>query len=264
MKITVFTSNQPRHIGLINRLAEVSDMTFAVMECTTVFPGLVQDFYNKTEIMQKYFSNVIAAEKKFFGDINFTRPNVRSLSLKSDDLAFTQEVQLHEALQSDLYVVFGASFIKGWLVDFLIGKKALNIHIGVSPYYRGSSCNFWALYDFKPEYVGATIHLLSKGLDSGPILYHSLPKFTDDNPFEFTMRAVEVAQKSLVEQISNTNIHRFEPQVQNKKLEIRYSRHADFNDEVAAEFLKRSWSSQDLGRLLDKASRPELINPLLG
>jgi len=264
MKITAFTSNQPRHINLINSLAEVSEVTFAVMECTTVFPGLVQDFYNKTEIMQKYFSNVIAAEKKLFGEINFTRPNVRSLSLKSDDLAFTQQTQLQEALQSDLYIVFGASFIKGWLVDFLISKKALNIHIGVSPYYRGSSCNFWALYDMKPEYVGATIHLLSKGLDSGPILYHSLPKFADDNPFEFTMRAVEVAQKSLVEQISNTNIHRLEPQAQNKKLEIRYSRNADFNDEVAAQFLQRSLGKDDLRRLLENASQPELVNPVFG
>lgn len=264
MKITVFTSNQPRHLSLINKLAEISEETFAVMECTTVFPGVVQDFYNKTETMQRYFSNVIAAERSLFGEINFTRPNVRSLSLKSDDLAFAQASQLQKALQSDLYIVFGASFIKSWLVDFLILKRALNIHIGLSPYYRGSSCNFWALYDLKPEYVGATIHLLSKGLDSGPILYHALPKFVDDNPFEFTMRAVEVAQTSLVKQISNTNIYRLKPQAQDKTLEIRYSRNADFNDEVAAEFLGRLWSYRDLGRLLKHASQPELINPIFG
>ncbi len=242
----------------------MSEVTFAVMECTTVFPGMVQDFYNKTETMQRYFANVIAAEKSLFGEINFMRPNVRSLSLKSDDLAFTQAPQLQEALQSDLYIVFGAGFIKGWLVDFLISKKALNIHLGLSPYYRGSSCNFWALYDRKPEYVGATIHLLSKGLDSGPILYHALPRFTDDNPFEFTMRAVEVAQTSLIKQILNTNIHRLEPRVQDKNLEIRYSRNAEFNDEVAAEFLGRLWSNRDLASLFKQASQPELINPIFG
>lgn len=48
--------------------------------------------------------------------------------------------------------------------------------MGLSPYYRGTDCNFWALYDKKPQYVGATIHLLSKGIDSGPTLYHALSK----------------------------------------------------------------------------------------
>ena len=78
-------------------------------------------------------------------------------------------LQLQAALSSDIYIVFGASFIKGWLVDFLIKNKAINIHMGLSPYYRGSSCNFWAMYDNNPNYVGATIHYLSKGLDSGEI-----------------------------------------------------------------------------------------------
>ena len=34
--------------------------------------------------------------------------------------------------------------------------------MGLSPFYRGSSCNFWAIKDKKPEFVGSTIHYLSK------------------------------------------------------------------------------------------------------
>ena len=48
--------------------------------------------------------------------------------------------------------------------------------MGISPYYRGTDCNFWAMYDNNPHLVGSTIHLLTKGLDSGPILYHALSK----------------------------------------------------------------------------------------
>ena len=33
--------------------------------------------------------------------------------------------------------------------------------MGVSPYYRGCDCNFWALYDNNPHLVGATIHICS-------------------------------------------------------------------------------------------------------
>jgi len=39
--------------------------------------------------------------------------------------------------------------------------------MGISPYYRGNDCNFWALNDNNPHLVGSTIHLLSKGLDNG-------------------------------------------------------------------------------------------------
>ena len=124
---------------------------------------------------------------------------MRSLAIKLGDLNLLKPKQIAPALESDIYVVFGSSFIKGWLTDFLTQNHAVNIHKGLSPYYRGSSCNFWALFDGKPEYVGATIHLLSKGLDSGPIIFHAVPKLDDENPFEFTMRSVVVAQETLTE-----------------------------------------------------------------
>jgi methionyl-tRNA formyltransferase len=231
------------------------------MECTTVFPGVVQDFFKKSDVMRDYFSQVMSAERLLFGDLAFMRPNVRSLAMKSGDLQFIERRQIEEALNSDVYVVFGSSYIKGWLVDYLVERRALNIHMGISPYYRGSSCNFWALYDARPEYVGATIHMLSKGLDSGPILYHALPTLKAQSPFEFTMGAVEAAQKSLVERIGSGEIKNFLPQVQNKQLEIRYTKNADFTDEVATEFLSRRLDASALMELLNASSKPELIHP---
>jgi hypothetical protein len=264
MRITVFTSNQPRHIALINRLASISDTTFAVMECNTVFPGLVQDFFKRSDVMREYFSHVMRAEHDLFGDLSFSLPNVRTLPIKSGDLNFIQQTPLQPALESDVYIVFGASFIKGWLIDFLVERGALNIHMGVSPYYRGSSCNFWALYDNRPELVGATIHLLSKGLDSGPLLYHVIPNFHDSDPFAFTMRAVEAAQLSLVNRITSNQLKHFEPVPQNKTHQVRYTRNSDFTDEIAAEFLARKMSSEMLGRMLQAAQPPQLLRPFHG
>ncbi|MBT2282002.1 hypothetical protein J7E78_00310 [Paenibacillus polymyxa] len=67
MKITVFTSNQPRHLALIESLAEISDQVYAVQECNTVFPGQIDDFFKKSEIMQEYFEHVIEQKIKFLG-----------------------------------------------------------------------------------------------------------------------------------------------------------------------------------------------------
>ena len=133
--------------------------------------------------------------------------------------------------------------------------------MGLSPYYRGSSCNFWALYDNKPEYVGSTIHLLSKGLDSGPMLYHAVPNLKNCNPFEFTMKSVEAAQQSLVERISTKQIFEFIPQNQDKTQEIRYTRNSDFTDSVAEEFLNRNLKNSDIANLINEATKPSLLLP---
>jgi hypothetical protein len=261
MKVTVFTGNQPRHIALVKRLASVSEVTYAVIEATTVCPGVVEDFFRKSAVMQRYFSHVMAAEMKLFGDLSFSSTNARTLAMKSGDLNYLHRAPLSEALNSDLYIVFGASYIKGWLIDFLVERKAINIHMGLSPYYRGSSCNFWALYDGKPHYVGATIHLLSRGLDSGPMLYHALPALSEEDPFEFSMRAVEAAQRSLVERIARGELEKYVPHAQRPGAEIRYTRNADFTDEVAAEFLLRGIDNTSLKQLLALAEKPQLLNP---
>ena len=141
-------------------------------------------------------------------------------------------------LSSDCYIVFGSSYIKGDLVDFLVKNKALNIHMGVSPFYRGTDCNFWSLYDDNPHLVGATIHLLSKGLDSGPILYHAMSNLKN-NPFEYSMSTVKSAFHSLAEKIKNKSILNIKPENQDKSLEIRYSRRVEFNDDVVEKFFEK-------------------------
>lgn len=71
MKITVFTSNRPRHLYLINQMAKIADEVFAVQECTTVFPGLVKDFFDNSPVMQQYFTYVNQSETNIFGEICF-------------------------------------------------------------------------------------------------------------------------------------------------------------------------------------------------
>ncbi len=260
MKVTIFSSNQLRHLNLAREFSKISDEVFFISEVKTIFPGEVDDFFLKSEVMQSYFKNVITSEKKFFQDICFLPSNVKTFAIKTGDLNMLKKYQIKEALSSDFYIIFGASFIKGWLVDFLIEKQAINIHMGLSPYYRGSSCNFWALYDNHPSFVGATIHLLSKGLDSGDILFHCLPKvIKQDNPFEFTMRSVLVAQKRLIEVIRNKMIFDFEKVKQNKKKELRYSKNRDFTDKIANEFLQRNMKINSM-----ELSYPELIRPIFG
>ena len=260
MKITVFTSNQPRHCAFIHSLSKIGTV-FAVQECTTLLPGLVPDYYKASPIMADYFSRVIAAEKKVFGSIQFTPPSVQSLSLYVGDLSSVPISALAPALQSDVYVVFGASFIKGALCDFLISKSAVNVHMGVSPYYRGNSCNFWAIADGHPEYVGATIHLITAGLDSGPILFHALPPAAPYDPFELGMRAVEAAQNAVCTKIEEGSLLTLDPVKQDRSLELRYTRNKDFYDDVAAEYLSRVPTRQYIESAVERRDLSQFIRP---
>ncbi|MDC3062062.1 formyltransferase family protein [Candidatus Pelagibacter sp.] len=240
MKITLFTSNKNRHNYLINLLSEVSDELYVIQECSTIFPGIVPGDYQVSPIMKKYFENVINAQFHLFGNsyVNNRNKNIKILPIISGDLNKCSMNLLSDFLKSDVYVVFGSSYIKGELVDFLVKQKAINIHAGVSPYYRGTDCNFWALYDENTHLVGTTIHLLSKGLDSGPILYHAMSNLKN-NPFEYTMSTIKSAFHSITERIKDNSLFSIIPEAQNKKKEIRYSRKGEFNEEIVKKYFEK-------------------------
>ncbi|MBQ1640668.1 MAG: methionyl-tRNA formyltransferase, partial [Lachnospiraceae bacterium] len=104
MKITVFTSNQPRHLSLLRRLSEVAEVVYAIEEGTTVFPGEVKDRYDNSPVMKEYFEHVRAAEAEVFGTVGFLPSNVKQLCLKSGDLKYMTMERLDEALHSDVYL----------------------------------------------------------------------------------------------------------------------------------------------------------------
>ena len=233
MNITLITSDQIRHNYLVNLLSNIATKLNVIQEKKTFFSN-----QNKiSNLMKNYFLKVDDVQKKVFGNaaIDKKNKNIKLLSLENKELEKCSLNSLSDFLNSDIFIVFGSSFIKKDLVNFLIDHKALNIHLGISPYYKGTDCNFWALFDNNPHLVGATIHLLSKGLDSGPILYHALSEINED-PFIYTMSAVKSAFESIAQKIENKTIFEHTPEIQDKSKEIKYSKKNEFNDEVIKKF----------------------------
>ena len=240
MKVTLFTSNNKRHNYLINLLSDISDELYVIQECGTIFPGIIPGHYQTSSIMKKYFENVNNVQSQIFGNsyINNKNKNIKILPMLLGDLNQCSINLFSDFLKSDVYVVFGSSYIKGELIEYLVKHKTINIHAGVSPYYRGCDCNFWALYDNNPHLVGATIHLLSKGLDSGPMLYHAMSNLKT-NPFEYTMSTIKSAFHSIAERIKDGSIFEIKPIAQNKIKEVRYSKKSEFSEKVVKEYLEK-------------------------
>jgi hypothetical protein len=69
MKITIFTSNQPRHMALIHSLTNVATEIFAIVECKINFPGRIPARIPKSPVMEEYYGHVLRAEYEVLGPI---------------------------------------------------------------------------------------------------------------------------------------------------------------------------------------------------
>ena len=101
-----------------------------------------------------------------------------------------QELARMVALRPDVVLVFGTGILRAPVIAAFPGR-ILNLHLGLSPYYRGAGTNFWPLVNREPEYVGATVHYLDEGIDTGPIVAHARPDvYSDDGPHDIGNRAI--------------------------------------------------------------------------
>lgn len=78
------------------------------------------------------------------------------------------------AARPDAVLLFGSSIVKAPLLDHF-ANRTLNMHLGLSPYYRGGATNFWPLVNGQPECVGTTLHYATLKVDAGPILHQVRP-----------------------------------------------------------------------------------------
>ena len=84
-------------------------------------------------------------------------------------------VELLERHKIDLVAVFGTSLIRSPELFQLMPGRVLNLHGGLSPWYRGADSTFWALYNNEIEKVGCTIHRINRRIDAGELLAHVCP-----------------------------------------------------------------------------------------
>ncbi|MCC0178538.1 hypothetical protein I4641_16300 [Waterburya agarophytonicola K14] len=68
----------------------------------------------------------------------------------------------------DLLLVHGTSIVKPEIINNV--NLGLNLHWGLSPYYRGAACTEWALLNWDIYNIGVTIHKLASEIDGGDIV----------------------------------------------------------------------------------------------
>jgi len=77
------------------------------------------------------------------------------------------------------YIVLGGSRILKEPVINTVKKGILNSHPALLPKYQGLDCVSWSILNNDP--VGATVHFIDKGIDSGPIILQESIDYSDCN-----------------------------------------------------------------------------------
>lgn len=78
----------------------------------------------------------------------------------------------------DFVVSFGYRYILSQHVISILNCPIFNLHISYLPYNRGAHPNFWSFFDGTP--AGVTLHLIDKGIDTGPVVEQRRVRFSKD------------------------------------------------------------------------------------
>ncbi|MCR4286727.1 MAG: formyl transferase [Deltaproteobacteria bacterium] len=150
-------------------------------------------------------------------------------------------VELIKSLKPDVIAVCGTSILKAPVVS-IPPKGTLNLHGGLSQHYRGVWTTMWAIYNEEPEYVGATVHYVSKGIDDGDIIFQGRPPISpDDNHESLYVKVVKLGSELMIRAISDIE----RGTVRSHKLKAKGRLY--LSSRVTPEVIREVWRKVDAG-----------------
>jgi len=178
-------------------------------------------------------------EKKVFeplvrdvGKENIPIQIIERSKINSDEL-----ISWAEAQKPDCIVLFGTGILNHEWLDRFSGK-IINLHLGLSPYYKGSATLFWPFYNSELECLGATIHLAARKVDAGDILAHIKPKIEiSDNYYSLNMKIIKKSIDSLPALVVEYMDGKLTPIPQEKVGKV-YTK-SDFNEDVLCRVIEK-------------------------
>ncbi len=84
------------------------------------------------------------------------------------------------SLRPDIIAVLGSSVIKPAVIS-IPSVAMINLHSGLSPYYRGVWSYGWPIVNGEPECIGATVHHVNAGIDTGDIIFQTRPRLDESD-----------------------------------------------------------------------------------
>ena len=205
MKIIILTHEDERHYYFCNKIIKNTNHVVGVItggKNRKLSKYQKRKIYKKNlfylirnkilnTIFYKYNNRLLkekkTAEKQYFGGEsklfhkNYNHLLIGSYKTKYNSINDDYYVSLIKQKNPDVIVVMGTCLLGKKIISS--AKNIINIHTGLSPYYRGGWTNLFPIIDDKYGYFGVTIHKMSTGIDSGDIIYSSRPDVHEDDNY---------------------------------------------------------------------------------
>lgn len=245
-RIILLTGNGLRHRWFAQRLARELNVVAVLGEAkSTAITSTAELPSEDAKVVEKHFAERDAVERKLLGNVpGFPTKDVQEIPFGALNTAAVFDwVRQREP---DYLVLYGSGILKAPLLEYYDGR-VINLHLGVSPYYRGSGTNFWPFVNGEPECVGGTIHLAVLKVDAGAILGQIRPQpEATDRVHEMGTKTIMAAGEAMPRLISLYAGGKIQPQKQDLSGGRLY-RARDFNADAA----RVAWRNLDAGLMRD-------------
>ncbi len=235
MKIVILTSNCIRHKFFANSLARHADDALVVVE-SDKNDVPVHDPNKERSAIENHFYLRYCAEKEYFAGNDVLHADTLPLIQQELNLPYVYEVI--KKFNPDAVFVFGSSIIREPLLSLPAPGRFINMHLGISPYYRGAATNFWPFVNKELEYVGATLLHIDAGVDTGDIIAHVRPNIEmGDTVHTIGCKTVQAGVAALGELLGEIRGGKELKRVKQWSVpDRRYYRKADFNEQILARY----------------------------
>ncbi|MBN1898226.1 MAG: hypothetical protein JW827_05585, partial [Spirochaetes bacterium] len=199
---------------------------------------------NQEDILKKHFNGREEKERFYFKEDNeFHITKDRVLYVPYGESNSQDTFQYVQGLHPHLIILYGCSIIKPPLLEYY-DNRIINMHLGLSPFYRGAGTNFWPLVNGEPECVGATIHLAILRVDAGAMLGQVRPPMTakDDN-HDIGCKTIIAGTEMMIKCIPLYHDKKIDPLPQ--KSGGKLYKNKDFN----AEAVQKMWNNLQEGMI---------------
>jgi folate-dependent phosphoribosylglycinamide formyltransferase PurN len=108
------------------------------------------------------------------------RRGTNYLNVKCGEINTEEFASFMAATGPDIIAVLGSSVIKPRIIS-IPSVAMINLHSGLSPYYRGVWSYGWPIVNDEPECIGATVHHVNAGIDTGDIICQTRPRLDESD-----------------------------------------------------------------------------------
>ena len=180
-KIVLITGPGLNHRYFVNRLNRDFPIEYVLIE-EVAYPNFTSNSRKHQEAWE-WFSRRRKEyeENSFAGSKLWARKNQpKIIPIATGQLNSTETLKTLQAQQPEIIILFGASLIGRKIMDHF-PNRIINLHVGLSKQYRGSSCNFWPIHDGRLDCLGATVLTINTGIDTGEILAQATIEIEEDD-----------------------------------------------------------------------------------